>query len=89
MKDKNLFKRLLLGLGFDGKDGIWRVTRGENYQLLGGSEDTHGEMQEKAAKMNEHLKKRKKSLDEVTVDEFIEIAEKVEMFKTRKAKPGT
>ena len=42
MKDKGMLKRLLLGLGFDCRDGIWRVTRGANFRLYGGSEDTHG-----------------------------------------------
>ena len=31
--------------------------------LYGGSEDTHGEMQEKAMKLNEHLEKKKKTLE--------------------------
>lgn len=83
MKDKGALRRLLLGLGFDCKDGLWRVTRGPNYRLYGGSEDTHGEMQEKAVKLNEHLKKRKKTLDTVSPGEFMEIAEKIEMFKKK------
>ena len=30
-------KALLLGLGFDNKDGHTRVTLGENFRLIGGS----------------------------------------------------
>ena len=31
-------KALLLGLGLDKDDGPFRITRGENYRLYGGSE---------------------------------------------------
>ena len=53
---------ILLGMGFDNKDGHVRVTKGKNFALLGGSEETHVEMQEKAIKLNEHLDKRRKTL---------------------------
>jgi len=84
MKDQGMLKRLLLGLGFDCKDGIWRVTRGPNFRLFGGSEDTHGEMQEKAIRMNEQLRERRKTLDDVSLDEFMEIADKIDLFKKKK-----
>ena len=83
MKDKGILKRLLLGLGFDCKDGIWRVTRGKNFRLFGGSEDTHEEMQEKAIKMDEELNRRKKTLDTISPEEFLEIAEKLEIFEKK------
>ena len=83
MKDKGLLKRLLLGLGFDCKDGIWRVTRGRNFRLFGGSEETHEEMQENAIKMNEQLDRRKKTLDDLSMEEFMEIAEEIKMFKKK------
>jgi hypothetical protein len=79
-----MLKRLLLGLGFDCKDGIWRVTRGPNFRLFGGSEDTHGEMQEKAIKLNEQLKEKKKTLDDISHDEFMEIADKIDLFKKKR-----
>ena len=78
-KGKGKKKAALLGVGLDGKDGHVRVTTGENFKLVGGSEETHGTMQEKAVKMNEHLKKRGKTLDEVSRDEFHEIADKLGM----------
>jgi hypothetical protein len=70
-------KACLLGLGLDGEDGHTRVTVGENFKLVGGSENTHGTMQEKAIKMNEHLARRGKTLDSVGREEFLEIADKV------------
>ncbi len=72
-------KSSLLGVGLDGTDGHVRVTKGENFHLVGGSEETHGTMQEKAIKMNEHLKRRGKTLDTVQREEFHEIADKVGM----------
>ncbi len=72
-------KAKLLGLGLDAQDGHVRVTKGENFHLVGGSEETHGVMQEKAIKMNEHLKKRGKTLDTVSHDEFTDIADKLDM----------
>ena len=72
-------KSELLGLGLDNKDHHVRVTVGENFKLIGGSEETHGTMQEKAIKLNEHLKRRGKTLDTVTREEFHEIADKLGM----------
>jgi|ERR1051326_6823830 hypothetical protein len=72
-------KAVLLGLGLDNKDGHTRITKGENFALFGGSESTHAEMQEKAIKLNEHLKRRGKTLDTVTTSEFTDIAHKLKM----------
>lgn len=72
-------KAWLLGLGLDNKDGHTRITSGQNFRLIGGSEETHNVMQEKAVKMNEQLKRRGKTLDTVTRDEFHEIADEVGM----------
>jgi hypothetical protein len=38
----------LLGLGLDGDDGHTRLTRGKNFVLYGGSDETHTSMQETA-----------------------------------------
>lgn len=70
-------KRMLLGLGLDGQDGEKRITLSDNFQLYGGSQETHEVMQEKAIKINEHLGKRGKTLDNVGHDEFAEIAGEV------------
>jgi hypothetical protein len=76
---KSRKKAWLLGLGLDNKDGHTRITTGENFKLVGGSEETHDTMQEKAVKLNEQLKRRGKTLDNVSPDEFHEIADKVGM----------
>ena len=61
-------------MGLDNKDGHVRVTKGKNFALLGGSEETHVEMQEKAIKLNEHLDKRRKTLDNISAKELRDIA---------------
>jgi len=70
-------KKVLFGFGLDNPDGHKRVTRGENFLLLGGSQQTHEEMQEKAIKLNEELKRKKKSLDQIEKKEFEDIARKI------------
>ena len=55
----------LLGIGFDNNDGHKRVTRGDNFCLVGGSEETHEKMTETAVKFNEKLSKRGKRMDEL------------------------
>lgn len=72
-----LQRKVLLGLGLDCKDGHVRVTKGKNFRLYGGSEETHEVMQEKAIKFNEQLDKRRKSLDTIDDKELREIAENI------------
>lgn len=63
----------LLGLGLDGNDGHTRLTRGENFVLYGGSEETHSSMQETAIKVNEQLDRRGKRLEDVSARELADI----------------
>jgi hypothetical protein len=67
----------LVGLGFDAQDGHTRLTRGENFVLCGGSDETHGRMQETALKVNEHLDKKGRRLEDITVGELRDICESV------------
>jgi hypothetical protein len=55
----------LLGLGLDNEDGHTRLTRGDNFVLYGGSEETHARMQETTAKLNERLRKEGRRLGDV------------------------
>ena len=81
-------KAMLLGVGFDSEDGHVRATRGENFQLVGGSHDTHEQMQEKCIKFNEQLKKRDKRLEDLQKSEFLDIAAECEMNVPKRPKPG-
>jgi hypothetical protein len=69
-------KAVMLGVGLD-SDGHKRVTKGPNFALVGGSQDTHEQMTEKAIKINEKLKARGKQLEQVTHEEFEDIAHEV------------
>ena len=77
------YRNILLGLGFDSKDGHVRITKGKNFRLLGGSHETHEMMQEKAVKFNEQLDKRRKTLDDINEKEFIDIARTVGLKVTK------
>jgi hypothetical protein len=60
----------LLGLAFDAEDGHKRITRGNNFLLAGGSEDTHVLMRETIIKVNEQLDARGLDLADVSPDEL-------------------
>lgn len=70
-------KSALLGLAFDAEDGHRRITRGDNFLLCGGSEETHGVMQETAIKVNEQLADRGKRLEDVSARELGDIFREV------------
>jgi hypothetical protein len=63
----------LFGLGLDNDDGHKRITTGEQFAILGGSEETHGRMTETVVKTFEELKTRGKHLAEVEPSELAEI----------------
>ena len=79
-------KAAILGVGLD-SDGHKRITTGENFALFGGTKDTHEAMTEKAIKLNEKLKARGKRLENVSREEFNDIAHEVGLKKF-KPKPG-
>jgi hypothetical protein len=66
----------LLGLGLDNADGHKRVTTGEQFTLVGGSEETHERMTETVVKTFETLKTRGKQLQNVEPRELAEIIHK-------------
>ena len=84
----------LLGIGLDG-DGQVRITRGDNFHLVGGSHETHESMQEKCIKFNEKLSRRGKELGELDRQEFLELAADCQMnvvmpqSKARPKRPPT
>jgi len=69
-------KAILLGVGLD-QDGHKRLTTGHNFALVGGSRETHEEMTEKAIKINEKLAAKGKQLEDVSREEFDDIAHSV------------
>lgn len=66
----------LLGVGLDTTDGHKRVTTGEQFTLVGGSQETHERMTETVVKTFEDLKQRGKDLREVEPKELTDIIRK-------------
>jgi hypothetical protein len=66
----------LLGLGLDNDDGHKRITTGEQFAIVGGSDETHGRMTETVVKTFEELKSRGKHLHQVEPTELAEILHK-------------
>ena len=73
-------RALLLGIGLD-SDGHRRLTTGPNFALAGGTQETHEAMTEKAIKINEKLADRGKALEQVSREEFDEIAASVGLHR--------
>ena len=70
-------KAMLMGVGLDNKDGHARITKGDNFVMVGGSEETHERMTETAIKVNEKLSAKGKALEEVSPKELIDIIQDV------------
>ena len=70
----------MLGIGLD-SDGHKRITKGENFALVGGTEETHEKMTETAVKINEKIASRGKRLEEVSHEEFDDIARDVGLHR--------
>jgi len=73
-------KAMLLGVGLD-SDGHKRVTTGPNFALVGGSQETHEVMTEKVIKINEKLAAKGKQLENVSREEFDDIADSVGLHR--------
>jgi hypothetical protein len=73
---RNRKKAMILGVGLD-SDGHKRLTTGSNFALVGGTQETHEVMTEKAVKINEKLTAKGKRLEDVSREEFDDIADSV------------
>lgn len=67
---------MLLGLGLDNEDGHTRLTKGKNFVLAGGSQETHARMQETAIKLNEQLDRKGKRLEDVGPRELFDMLDR-------------
>ena len=79
-QNQNNSKAVMLGVGLD-SDGHKRITKGENFALVGGTEETHEKMTETAVKINERITSRGKRLEEVSHEEFDDIAHDVGLHR--------
>jgi hypothetical protein len=65
-----------VGVGLDNQDDHKRLTRTDHFILVGGSEDTHGKMQEVTIRFNEGLDERGKRLQDATLEEVLDLMRK-------------
>jgi hypothetical protein len=66
----------LVGIGLDGKDGHHRITRSDQFLLVGGSEATHEHMQDTAVRFEESLRKSGKCLQDTPAEKVVEMLHK-------------
>ena len=64
----------VFGVGLDNDDGHRRVTTGEDFALCGGSAETHERMQDLVLRMREKLRRKGKTLRDLTRPEFEDLA---------------
>jgi hypothetical protein len=66
----------LVGIGLDATDEHKRITRSDEFLLVGGCEETHESMQELAIRFSESLRDRGKRLEDASVTEVIDLLHK-------------
>ena len=66
----------LLGVGLDNKDGHKRITKSDEFLVIGGSETTHEQMQDVVIRFSESLQDRGKRLQDASPEEVMEILQK-------------
>jgi hypothetical protein len=66
----------LIGLGLDGQDKHKRITRGEGFNLIGGSEDTHERMTETVIKTTEDLGRKGRTIADAHPEEIADLLRK-------------
>lgn len=62
-----------LGVGLDNRDEHQRISRADHFVLVGGSAETHEQMQDTAIRFNEELKRRGKTLAQTEPDEALDL----------------
>lgn len=63
----------VVGLGLDAEDGHKRLTRGKDFVLAGGSDETHARMQETMIKVTERLGDRGKRIRDASPEELSDL----------------
>ncbi len=69
-------KQRLLGIGLDNQDKHKRITRGEGFSLVGGSEETHDSMTETVIKTVEDLSRKGRTLENASPEEVADLLRK-------------
>jgi hypothetical protein len=69
-------KNRLLGLGLDNQDRHKRLTQGEGFSLVGGSEETHERMTESVIKTVEDLQRQGRNLQDAPPEQIRDLLRK-------------
>lgn len=79
MRESRTRKRTagILGVACDANDGQKRITRGKNFLILGGSQETHDFMRETVVKINERIAHAGRSLEDYSVQELREVVREI------------
>ena len=64
----------ILGVGLDDDDGHRRVTKGDDFYLVGGSEKTHERLQDLVIRMSDTLKRQGRRFKDLNGTEIAELA---------------
>ena len=75
-KEKSTAAVALFGVGLDNQDEHKRITTGEEFLLVGGSQETHERMQDVAIHVTEALKNKGKRLQDAEAQEFFDLVQK-------------
>jgi hypothetical protein len=67
----------MLGVGLDNQDGHQRITRADDFLLVGGSEETHEQMQDVAIRFNDSLQSKGKRLQDISGQEIADLIRRV------------
>ena len=67
----------LLGVGFDAEDGHVRITQGENYDVLMGSDQSHEYIQQLLQKIEDGLNKKGIGLGDLSPEQLGELVQSV------------
>lgn len=64
---------MVVGLGLDDAEGHVRYTRGESFELYGGSADAHAEMRRRARIINERIASLGIHLEHMTYEQYEQV----------------
>lgn len=67
----------LLGVGFDADDGHVRITKGRQFDVLMGSNDSHEYLTKLIQKIEAELERRGLNLDEISPEELGELVKSI------------
>ncbi len=63
----------IVGIGLDADDGHVRFTQGEVFRIYRGSEASHAHMRDTCLRIQEHIRRRGKRLEDLSGDEFVKL----------------